>query len=46
MQRSQPDRAAGRPLAALNLALAWLLVGAPLAWGVYETVMKSLLLFR
>jgi hypothetical protein len=25
---------------------AWLLVGVPLAWGVYNTVLSSLTLFR
>jgi hypothetical protein len=28
------------------LIVAWLLVGLPLGWGVYETLTKSLLLFR
>ncbi len=30
---------------ALKLALAWAIVGLPLAWGVYQTVLKSLPLF-
>ncbi len=29
----------------LKLALAWAIVGLPLAWGVYQTVLKSLPLF-
>ena len=28
-----------------TIALAWLFVGAPLAWGVYETLKKALALF-
>lgn len=28
------------------VALAWSLVGLPLAWGVYQTLQKALLLFR
>ena len=28
------------------LALAWGFVSIPLAWGVYETLLKSLPLFR
>jgi hypothetical protein len=30
----------------VSIALAWIAVGAPLAWGVYQTVIKSLALFR
>ncbi len=29
----------------LKLTLAWLLVGIPLAWGVFHSVKKSLPLF-
>ena len=29
----------------LKLSLAWLLIGLPLAWGVYHSVKKSLPLF-
>jgi hypothetical protein len=28
------------------IVLAWLLVGIPLAWGVYNTLLNSLNLFR
>jgi hypothetical protein len=28
------------------VAIAWLVVGVPLLWGVWETVKKSLALFR
>lgn len=30
----------------LQLAAAWALVGAPLAWGVWQVVKKSMALFR
>jgi hypothetical protein len=29
-----------------KVAVSWLCVGAPLAWGVMATVKKALLLFR
>jgi hypothetical protein len=29
----------------LQIALSWVIVGLPLAWGVYQTVLKSLPLF-
>jgi hypothetical protein len=29
----------------LRIALSWAIVGLPLAWGVYQTVLKSLPLF-
>jgi hypothetical protein len=30
----------------LQVAIAWIYVGIPLAWGVTETVLKSIALFR
>ena len=30
----------------LRLVLSWGLVGIPLAWGVYQTIVKSLALFQ
>jgi hypothetical protein len=30
----------------LRIALAWILVTIPLAWGVYQSVVKSLPLFQ
>jgi hypothetical protein len=30
----------------ISIALAWLAVGLPLAWGVSQTIVKSLALFR
>jgi hypothetical protein len=29
----------------LQIAIAWAIVGVPLAWGVYQTVLKSVPLF-
>jgi hypothetical protein len=29
----------------LHIAISWAIVGMPLAWGVYQTVLKSLPLF-
>lgn len=30
----------------LTVALAWILVGVPLAWGIFQTVRKASLLFK
>lgn len=30
----------------IALALAWLAVGVPLAWGVSQTIVKSMALFK
>jgi hypothetical protein len=30
----------------VSLALAWLAVGLPLVWGVWQTIGKSMALFR
>jgi hypothetical protein len=30
----------------LQIAIAWSIVGIPLAWGVYQTILKSLPLFK
>lgn len=30
----------------LSLAAAWIVVAIPLGWGVYQTVVKSIPLFR
>jgi hypothetical protein len=34
------------PTIAVKLALAWLFVGIPLAWGVYNTILNALKLFQ
>ena len=36
----------GKQTSAAMIAFAWLLVGIPLAWGVYQTFIKSLALFQ
>jgi hypothetical protein len=40
-----PMKESGRS-SPLALALAWLAVGIPLAWGVSQTLVKSLALFK
>jgi hypothetical protein len=35
-----------RPPQTIALALGWLLAGIPLAWGVYETLVKAAALFK
>jgi hypothetical protein len=34
------------PASTATLILAWLAVGAPLGWGVTQTLIKALALFR
>ena len=41
---ARPDETRKSP--ALLLAVAWTFVGIPLAWGIYQTFIKSLALFR
>jgi hypothetical protein len=41
-----PDQSAGTSSSTLTMLLAWLAVGAPLIWGVTQTVRKALALFR
>ncbi len=41
-----PDPRDAGPSPPWLVATAWLLVGAPLAWGVYTTLAKAALLFR
>ena len=36
----------GKQTSSAMVAFAWLLVGIPLAWGVYQTFLKSLALFQ
>jgi hypothetical protein len=40
--RRDPDGASSP----LSLGLAWLAVGIPLVWGVWQTLVKSMALFR
>ena len=39
------NNAAGQPIG-IRLAVAWTLVGIPLAWGVWQVFQKSLDLFK
>jgi hypothetical protein len=39
-QQTQPESAV------FALAISWLAVGLPLAWGVFETLRKTLALFE
>jgi hypothetical protein len=39
----QPERSATSPWV---VALAWLAVGLPLLWGIWQTVKKAAVLFR
>ena len=34
------------PSSTVSVALAWLFVGVPLAWGVSQTFIKALALFK
>jgi len=40
-QEQHPSRASW-----FLVAIAWMLVGIPLGWGIYITLLKSLVLFR
>lgn len=40
------DSGPADPLAAAKLAFAWLFVGLPAAWGIWQVFVKSLALFR
>jgi len=42
---TQPGETSSRSNGPVVLALAWLAVGAPLLWGVAQTVTKALALF-
>jgi hypothetical protein len=34
------------PLSGLKVAIAWLVVGIPAAWGIYHVIVDALKLFR
>lgn len=34
------------PVPVLRLVISWAIVGLPLLWGVYQTFIKALALFR
>ncbi len=40
------DRPGANPLETLKLIWAWLFVGIPAAWGVWQVFQKSLALFQ
>jgi hypothetical protein len=42
---AQNDHRNAKANATVKLALAWLAVGVPLAWGVVETLKKTMALF-
>jgi hypothetical protein len=46
LSAAQPVHAAASGGQVVTLALAWLGVGLPLAWGVLETLRKALALFQ
>lgn len=46
MSGPTPMDRASKPTSPLAIALAWLVVALPLGWGVYQSVVKSLPLFR
>ena len=46
MAEENPDAAQVRPGNWGLVALAWLLVGIPLLWGVWTTLQKAAALFR
>jgi hypothetical protein len=41
-----PGDAAPDPLAPVKIAFAWLFVGLPAAWGIWQVFVKSLALFK
>ena len=43
---SNPGDAPADPQAPLKLLIAWLVVGLPAAWGVWQVFVKSLALFK
>jgi len=44
--KSPAQAASDRSSQALALAVSWMAVGLPLAWGVAETLRKALALFQ
>lgn len=41
-----PVAAPSDPMAGAKLAFAWLFVGIPAAWGIWQVFVKSLALFK
>jgi hypothetical protein len=46
MAPTADNSSSGDPMGVLKLALSWLFVGIPLAWGVWKVIHTSLDLFR
>jgi hypothetical protein len=46
VQAAAAGAMAATPSAPVSVFLAWALVGVPLLWGVYETVLNAMKLFR
>lgn len=46
METKPTAPAAAAPSTSLSVILAWLYVGAPLAWGISQTFIKALALFK
>jgi hypothetical protein len=46
MQPQTNQAADAAPTSGLKLALAWIYVGVPLLWGVSQTFIKALALFK
>ena len=44
-EHSGNAEAADRPTSTILVVLAWLLVGVPLAYGLYETIIEAMQLF-
>ncbi len=40
------DPVTGHPLEAVQLVVAWTVVGVPLLWGISQVIKQSLALFR
>ncbi|UOQ53900.1 MFS transporter small subunit [Hymenobacter cellulosivorans] len=46
METKTTSQAAEKPALGGSVVLAWLYVGIPLAWGVSQTFIKALALFK
>ncbi len=42
----RPDDGQPATTPKILLVASWIFVGIPMAWGVYQTILKSLALFR
>ncbi|HEX8424979.1 MFS transporter small subunit [Hymenobacter sp.] len=46
MEHTSSNTPDATPSSGVSLAVAWLFVGIPLAWGVTQTFIKALALFK